>query len=75
MQIYGGVKFARLLKSTVNVRDDQHTNEMFERLLKFLVELSLQLQKRLPLNDSTLLGVSSLLDPACLVGSGVTSIF
>lgn len=68
-QIYGGVKFAKLLESSANKREEQDTSLMFRRIQQFLVELSVQLQKRLPLNNQTLSEACSLLDPTALVGS------
>ncbi len=66
-KIYGGIKFARLMETTASKRDMQSTNQMFERLLQFLVELAVQLQQRLPLSDTTLSDVCTLLDPEEIV--------
>lgn len=73
--MYGGVKFAKLLESTANMRDDNKTALMYERLLNFLVELAVQLKKRLPLDDKVLVDVHSILDPTNLVGTDMLSIF
>ena len=50
-QIYGGVKFAKLLESSANKREEQGTSIMIERIQQFLVELSVQLHQRFPLNN------------------------
>lgn len=44
-------------------RDLQSTNQIFERLLQFLVELAIQLQQRLPLSNTVLSDICSMLDP------------
>ena len=69
-QIYGGVKFVKLLESTANLREDQSTSQMFDRLQKFLTELAVQLQAQLPLNNQILSEACSLLDPTVLVNVG-----
>lgn len=52
-QIYGGVKFGKLLENTAALRDDENTNHMLGRIQTFFIELTVQLQKRLPLNNQT----------------------
>ncbi|KAK7082522.1 hypothetical protein SK128_012280 [Halocaridina rubra] len=44
-KIYGGIKFARLLETTASKKDLQSTNQIFERLLQFLLELAIQLRR------------------------------
>lgn len=72
-QIYGGVKFTKLLENTAALRDDENTNHMFDRIQTFFIQLAVQLQKRLPPNNQTLSEVCSLLDPKELVKSDTVS--
>ena len=62
-KIYGGIKFARLLETTASKMDLQSTNQMFERLHQFLVELAIQLQQHLPLSNTIFSDICSVLDP------------
>lgn len=72
-KIYGGIKFARLLETTASKSDFQSTNQMFERLLQFLVELAIQLQQRLPLSDTVLSDICSFLDPEEIIRGSNTN--
>ena len=73
-KIYGGIKFARLLETTASKMDLQSTNQMFERLHQFLVELAIQLQQRLPLSNTILSDICSVLDPEEIMRGNTMSV-